>query len=77
MKELRKLHENAAEQYELAAKHHRAAAHSLDEGDIDSASQHMCTAHGYAIHAHEFAADVFRRHVDLYDEEAESEGDEE
>jgi hypothetical protein len=77
MKEdLKELLESAAEHFELAAKHYRAAADGVDEEDHDSATQHMCVAQGYTIHAHEYAARAFKRNVKLHDEEAESDEDE-
>jgi hypothetical protein len=73
MKELKKLHEKAAEHHEKAAEHHRAAAEHVSEGNHESAAHHAHVAHGHAIHAHENAGLASKKHVELHAETADAE----
>jgi hypothetical protein len=72
MKELKKLHQLAAEHYEKAAEHHRMAGEHAHDGNHEAAAQHAHVAHGHAVHAYEHASHASKKHVDLHAELAEA-----
>ncbi|MEI6871257.1 MAG: hypothetical protein WCL08_03150 [Verrucomicrobiota bacterium] len=69
-------HREAAHHFELAAKHHLAAADADQKDDLVTAAHHAYIAYGHALHAVQFAEEAAQEQL-AADDEDEDHGHEE